>query len=72
MFFISGLLDANPKLCHIKQHTLKLLLLLLFNELITVALSPKTARTLNKRKESKTSCAAVYNRIGAYMECLRE
>jgi len=36
-----------------------------------VALSPKTARTLNKLKKSKSSCAAVGDNYTECLECLR-
>jgi len=35
-----------------------------------VALSPKTARTLNKKKK-KTSCAAVYTELYRMFACIR-
>jgi len=46
-----------------------IIILLLLNELIIVALSPKTARTLNKEK-NKMSCAMQYDRIRSYKERL--
>ena len=36
-----------------------------------MALSPKTARTLNKLKKSKSSCAAVGDNYTECLECLR-